>query len=400
MRLDAAIADLSSRLAPLNETARLEVQVLLAHILQKPRTWVLAHPEVELTAAQQNELERSTARRQQGEPLPYILGHWEFYGLDILVSPAVLIPRPETELLVERALEWLRSHPGCRNLADIGTGSGCIAIALAANLPDAQVIASDISPQALEIAQQNAAHQRVTEHITFVQADLLNMPEDHCAMPFDLIAANLPYIPRQTLLNLPVYHTEPSLALDGGEDGLDLIRRLLEQAPRCLSPQGCLLLEIEAGQGEAARNLAQAVFPQGKVTVLADLAGHDRLVTVELPDTDQRQYLVHLCTRAAWQAAQDAGSYQPPSLAAEGFIHLSRPDQILKVANTFYRGLAEAVLLWIDPTRLQAALRWEAADADLFPHLYGALNLEAVAAINDLIPDQDGVFRCNHLPFG
>jgi len=374
--------------------------VLLAHILQKPRTWVLAHPEVELTAAQQYELERSTARRQQGEPLPYILGHWEFYGLDFLVSPAVLIPRPETELLIERALEWLHVHTGCRLVADIGTGSGCIAITLAKHIPDLQVTATDLSPQALEIAQQNAVRHRVAKQITFIQADLLALPGMLPTQPFDLIAANLPYIPSAPLAELPVSHFEPGLALDGGEDGLNLIRRLLHQATAYLSPHCCLLLEIEAGQGEAARNLAQAVFPQGKVTVLADLAEHDRLVTVELPDTDQRQYLVHLCTRAAWQAAQDAGNYQPPSLAAEGFIHLSRPDQILKVANTFYRGLAEAVLLWIDPTRLQAALRWEAVDADLFPHLYGALNLEAVAAINDLIPDQDGVFRRNHLPFG
>ena len=399
MRLDAAIVDLSSRLAPLSETARLEAQVLLAHILQKPRTWVLAHPEVELTAAQQNELERSTACRQQGEPLPYILGHWEFFGLDFIVSPAVLIPRPETELLVEQALEWLRNHPGCRKLADIGTGSGCIAIALAANLPGAQVLASDISPQALEIAQRNAAVHRVAERITFIQADLLNMSEDHYAMPFDLIAANLPYIPRHTLLNLPVYHTEPSLALDGGEDGLDLIRRLLEQAPLCLSPQGCLLLEIEAGQGADAQSLAQTTFPQAQIIVLPDLAGHDRLVVVDLSISRHPQLLVHLCSRPAWQSAQSQGSYQANSLKNVGFIHLSRPEQILKVANAFYQGLPDPILLWVDPTLLQSELRWEQVDFDIFPHLYGALNLDAVISVSDFLPDPDGIFRRNPRPF-
>ena len=393
MRLDAAIADQSTRLAPLSETARLEAEVLLAHIFQKPRTWVLAHPEVELTAAQQNELEQNTARRQKGEPLPYILGHWEFYGLDFLVSPAVLIPRPETELLVERALEWLRNHPGCCKLADIGTGSGCIAIVLAANLPGAQVSASDISLQALEVAQRNAAIHRVTQRINFVQADLLNMPEDHCAMPFDLIAANLPYIPRHTLLNLPVYHTEPSLALNGGEDGLDLIRRLLEQAPRCLSPQGCLLLEIEAGQGADARALAQTTFPQAQIIVLPDLAGHDRLVVVDLSISRHPQLLVHLCSRPAWQSAQSQGSYQADSLKNVGFIHLSRPEQIIKVANAFYQGLPDPILLWIDPTQLQSELRWETVDHEIFPHLYGPLNLNAVVSVSELHSDETGVYK-------
>lgn len=106
--------------------------------------------------------------------------------------------------------------------------------------------------------------------------------------------------------------------------------------------------------------------------------------------------LVHLCTRAAWQTAQEMGCYQPPSLATEGFIHLSRPDQILKVANAFYRGLPDAILLWVDPARLSANLRWEGVDGDVFPHLYGALNLEAVTAISDLLADPDGTYRTVH----
>ena len=393
MRLDAALAELTARFSPLSDTPLLEAQVLLAHTLQKPKAWVLAHPEAELSLAEQHDINNYAARRGNGEPLPYLLGHWEFYGLDLLVTPAVLIPRPETELLVERALDWLRRHPACRRAADIGTGSGCIAITLAKHIPDLKVLASDLSPQALDVARQNAARHRVAERITFIQADLLALQGMIPTQSCDLIAANLPYIPSTTLEGLPVSQFEPCLALDGGENGLDLIRRLLHQAPDCLSPHGCLLLEIEAGQGETARGLAQTAFPQGQVTVLADLAGHDRLVVVELPDAGQRQYLVHLCTRSAWQAAQESGNYQPASLAAEGFIHLSRPDQILKVANAFYRSLADVVLLWIDTALLRAELRWVAVDADVFPHLYGELNLEAVVAVSGLLPDAEGVFR-------
>jgi release factor glutamine methyltransferase len=393
VRLEAALADLSARLAPLSDTPALEAQVLLAHILQGSRAWVLAHPEVELSPAQQQTFEHSAARLEHGEPLPYILGYREFYGLDFLVSPAVLIPRPETELLVERAVDWLSRHPDCRRVADIGTGSGCIAIALAVTIPDLQLLAIDISPQALKIAQQNAAHHGIAERITFLQADLLDLPAGHSPRPFDLIAANLPYIPSSTLAELPVSRYEPTQALDGGEDGLDQIRRLLKQAPSYLSPQGCLLLEIEARQGETVSSLAQDAFPQGQVQLLPDLAGHDRLVEADLSISRSQPLLVHLCTRPAWMAAQAAGSYHAESLANAGFIHLSRPDQILKVANAFYRGLREAILLWIDPAKLQAELRWEPVEADVFPHLYGPLNLDAVISASDFNPDQDGIFR-------
>lgn len=393
MRLDAALAELSANFAVISETPAIEAQVLLAHVLQKKRSWVLAHPEIELSPAQQVALEHCAARRQTGEPLPYILGHWEFFGLDFLVTPAVLIPRPETELLVERALDWLRSHPDCCWIADIGTGSGCIAIALAAHIPNLKVLATDRSPQALKVACQNAARHEVVERITFLEANLLALPEDFQHQRFNLISANLPYIPHQTLIDLPVSQFEPSLALDGGDDGLDLIQRFLAQAPGYLSPQGCLLLEIEAGQGETACALAKAAFPQAQAQLVRDLAGHDRLIEVDLSQSNHQQMLVHLCTRAAWQEAMDSGSYQPDSLEAEGFIHLSRPDQILKVANAFYRGLHDAILLWIDPARLEAALRWEAVDDDVFPHLIGPLNLDAVLSTSDIKPDGNGMYQ-------
>jgi len=393
VRLEAALAELSTRFASLSDTPALDAQVLMAHVLQKPRTWVLAHPESELSPDQQLALERIAARRLKGEPLPYILGHWEFFGLDLLVTPTVLIPRPETELLVERALDWLRSHPDCRRIADIGTGSGCIAIALAVHIPDLKVLASDLSTQVLELARQNAARHCVAERITFLQADLLALPENIQSQPFDLIAANLPYIPHQTLIALPVYQFEPPLALDGGDNGLDLIRCLLTQAPGYLSPQGCLLLEIEAEQGESACALAKAAFPQAQVLLRQDLAGHDRLIEVYRPKSNQQYLLVHLCTHSDWLAAQEVGSHQPASLVVEGFIHLSRPDQILKVANAFYRGLQDTILLWIDPSRLQGELHWESADGDVFPHLYNPLNLDAVLSTSDIKPDEDGIYR-------
>jgi release factor glutamine methyltransferase len=280
--LATILAHLVTRWLPHSETPGLEAQVLLAHALQKPRAWVLAHPEYELTTEQATYIEKSASRRLDGEPLPYILGHWEFFGLDFIVTSAVLIPRPETELLVERALGWLRRHPESRTVIDVGAGSGCIAIALAKNVPDLQVLASDLSQPALEIAQQNAELHQVSRQISFIQANLLEFPKTEANFSFDLIVANLPYIPRQSLHRLPIYSSEPTLALDGGEDGLDLIRRLLEQAPSYLTPQGCLMLEIEAGQGIVARALAQSAFQGSQVQVLPDLAGHDRLIEADL----------------------------------------------------------------------------------------------------------------------
>lgn len=393
MRLDDALADITARFAALSDTPALEAQVLLAHTLQKTRSWVLAHPEFILSLLQQQELEHSATRRQNGEPLPYILGNWEFYELEFLVNPDVLIPRPETELVVEHALNWLHHNPPCHRVADIGTGSGCIAIALAVHNPNLQVLATDLSPQALQVARQNATRHSVEKRITFLEADLLELPENFQHQRFDLIAANLPYIPYQTLIDLPFYTFEPSLALDGGDDGLDLIRRLLAQAPDYLFPHGCLLLEIEAGQGESACELAKAAFPHAQIQLIPDLAGHDRLIEIDLSRSHHQQLLVHLCTRATWRESMEAGSYQPASLEVEGFIHLSRSDQILKVANAFYRGLQDAILLWIDPVRLQAELRWESADGDVFPHLYGPMNLDAVISTSDLIPDEDGIYR-------
>ncbi len=275
MYITQALRELSSQLAAVSETPSLDAQTLLAHVLGSSRAWVLAHPEAGLNPGQEEALRAAGARLAGGEPLPYILGHWEFYGLDFILTPDVLIPRPETELLVARALEWLRAHPNRRSAADIGTGSGCIAISLAVNLPDLHVLATDVSAAALEVAKANAEMHNVTKCIQFLPAELTTL------QPIDLIVANLPYIPTPRLESLAVARREPRLALDGGPDGLDAIRGLMPTAGQWLAPGGCCLLEIDASQGEAAWKLAQSFFPGAKISIIPDLAGLDRLMVVQ-----------------------------------------------------------------------------------------------------------------------
>lgn len=264
------------RLEPLSPDAWLEAQLLLAHTLQKTRTWVLTHPEITLDAGPQEQLDGLLARRLDGVPLPYLLGHWEFFGLDFTVSPDVLIPRPETELLVEQALAWLINHPG-RRAADVGTGSGCIAVSLAKCQSDLHVLATDQSTSALEIASANASRHGVADRIQFLHTNLL----DGITGQLDLVVANLPYIPSATLEELMVAKYEPLSALDGGPQGLSLIEALLKDAPRWWAPGGAILLEIESGQGESAPALAQTLLPRAQVSLLPDLAGLPRVVKLE-----------------------------------------------------------------------------------------------------------------------
>jgi release factor glutamine methyltransferase len=275
--LTPVLSQVRSRLEGQSETPGLDAQVLLAHILGRPRSWVLAHPEAALTTEQAGDLERALARLEQGEPLPYILGKWEFYGLDFWVTPATLIPRPETELLVERALDWLRLHPQRRLAVDVGTGTGCIAVALAVHTPDVRLLACDLSLEALRVAQSNIHNHGVQGRVSCLQTDLL----PRTSQKVDLICANLPYIPSGTLQNLRVRRWEPFLALDGGPDGLNQIRRLLKTASGTLAPGGLVLLEIEETQGEAALGLSRTAFPYAGVELMHDLAGRQRLICIQ-----------------------------------------------------------------------------------------------------------------------
>lgn len=260
-----------------SETPGLEAQLLLARVLSRPRASVLAHLDQDLNADQLAQLDGYLVRLEAGEPLPYLLGEQEFYGLKIKVNPGVLIPRPETELLVDTALNWLRGHPGKRRAVDIGAGSGCIAAALAAHIPDLRILAVDNSLAALHTAKENLSHLGLLERVQLVQSDLLTC----IGTPFDLVCANLPYIPTEVLLGLSVACHEPLSALDGGVDGLDLIRRLLADARRWTAPGGLLLLEIEAGQAESAQALARQACEASQIEIATDLAGHARLLKIQ-----------------------------------------------------------------------------------------------------------------------
>jgi release factor glutamine methyltransferase len=271
------LASIADKLKSFSDSPAMDASVLLAELLNKPRTWVIAHPEATVGPTERAVIENALERLAAGEPLPYILGHWEFYGLEFKLNPATLIPRPETELLVEQALEWLQQHPKRRLAADVGTGSGCIAIAMALHLPDIQIIATDISRLALQAAMVNARQHAVDRQISFIQANLL----ESIRRPFDLICANLPYIPTETLRSLPVYTREPTLALDGGADGLDLIKGLLRTAPQRLARGGRLMMEIEANQAVLVSRLAQEAFPQQQARILRDLGGNERLLVVD-----------------------------------------------------------------------------------------------------------------------
>lgn len=261
-----------------------DAQLLLAHVIGHPRTWLLAHGDAPLTPPQVESANQAFSRLEAGEPLPYILGHWEFFGMDFDVTSDVLIPRPETELLVERAIHWLNLAPERRTVADIGTGSGIIAVTIAMHVPGVKIVATDISRAALKVAKHNAEKFNVLHRIDFLECDLL--PKHIDPLPterhFDLICANLPYIPTKTLRDLPIFGREPTLALDGGEDGLDLYRRLLALTPDWLAPDGMILLELEATQGVKALNLAYDAFSEAAIQLHQDLAGHDRLLQIQL----------------------------------------------------------------------------------------------------------------------
>jgi release factor glutamine methyltransferase len=256
-----------------------DAQLLLAEVLNRSRTWLAAHAEAALTPAELESVEGAVARLEAGEPLPYVIGHWEFFGLDFGLTPDVLIPRPETELLVEKAIAFLRAASGRLTVADVGTGSGAIGIAIARHVPTSHIVATDISAPALEIAKQNALKHKLADRIEYIHCDLL--PPDH-ETRFDLICANLPYIPTHTLQNLRVYRREPTIALDGGADGLDLIRRLLGKSTEHLARGGVMMLEIESTQGAMAVSLAQSAFPAARIVLHKDLADHDRLLDIAL----------------------------------------------------------------------------------------------------------------------
>lgn len=273
----------AQRLSGASTTPRLDAELIIGHVLSWSRTRVLVErdhtPEPEQLAA----IEELIARRATGEPVAYLVGSKAFYNLDFFVDRRVLVPRPETELLVDETLTIARTRPGPLTIADIGTGSGAIAIALATQLPQAHIFAVDLSTDALAVAARNVQQHGMTERITLLHGDLLApLPE-----PVDLLVSNPPYTILAEVQPNVLQH-EPWLALEGGPDGTAVYRRLLAQAPRYVTSGGAILLEIGAWQGEAVSELIREAFAEAMVRVKRDLAGMDRVVVAEVAENPGR----------------------------------------------------------------------------------------------------------------
>jgi release factor glutamine methyltransferase len=257
------------------DSPRLTIELMLAHVLNKKRLQLYLEFERRLDEPVLDKLREMVKRRGAGEPLQYILGKTEFHGLEFQVDKRVLIPRPETELLVEQVISGCKDA-GTVRIHDIGTGSGCIAITLAKKLPAAHLTATDRSAPALELARKNAAANGVSERIRFVESDLFSAMGDQ---KFDWIVSNPPYIPasQANTLAREIRDHEPLEALFAGDDGLAIIRRIIAEAPPFLSPGGYVALEIGAGQSEAVQQLFRDAQYQ-VANVVKDLQNHERLV--------------------------------------------------------------------------------------------------------------------------
>ena len=259
--------------------ARLEAEVIVMNVMRMPRQDLFAHQEDEATTQHEQDIQGILDRRRTREPLAYILGYREFYGVNLLVNSDVMIPRPETETIVEHALFMALMGMESPQLviADVGTGTGAIAINLAIHIPAARIYAVDLTDPVLNVASYNIRSHNVADRVTLCQGDLLEpVPEQ-----VDLVVANLPYIPTGRIPTLqPEVQWEPKMALDGGQDGLGLVRRLMSQATTKLKDQGIILLEMDPEQMPVASGMALQNFPDATVTVEQDLARRDRVLVV------------------------------------------------------------------------------------------------------------------------
>jgi release factor glutamine methyltransferase len=261
------------------ETPSLDAEVLLRHVLGINRAELYARFPEPIEVGTLEVYRQLLTERGRGAPIAYLTGTREFMGLPFVVGPGVLVPRPETEVLVEWADAWLHDRPTA-TVVDVGTGSGAIALSNASRLGPhwpGRVIAADVSPVAVAIADRNRTGLGLGSQVAIVQGSLLAWT----AGPIDLVLANLPYLRPDQITANPQLAAEPRLALDGGADGLELIRRFLSDAPRVLSAGGAVGLEIDPSQREAVVNLTRHVFPEAEVHVLQDLAGYDRHVTIQ-----------------------------------------------------------------------------------------------------------------------
>ena len=289
--LSNAVTHLTAEKVP---SPRLNAELLLMFTLSCDRAYLFAHPERELTAGEESRYEFALAERSRGVPAQYITGHQEFWGMDLIVTPAVLIPRPETEHLIESVLEIQisdQTYPEVRGpsskvrIVDVGTGSGCIALALAKELPHAEIHATDISPDALEIARANAARHQLDRRIHFHQADLLGGVK----RAFDFVVSNPPYVgeSEEDQVQLEVRKFEPRNAVFAGSAGTEVIARLVPQAGQILRPGGWLIMEISGTIAEEVRGLLEG---WQEVVIKPDLQSIPRVVIAKKPKIDNRRH--------------------------------------------------------------------------------------------------------------
>jgi release factor glutamine methyltransferase len=257
------------------EEARLDAEVLARHALGWDRARLIADGREPMPRSAQERYASAVARRAAREPVAFITGSREFWGLEFEVSPDVLIPRPETELIVE-AVRARRDKGAADTIADVGTGSGCLAVSLARELPGASIVAIDLSEAALDVARRNAARHAVGDRIAFLRSDLL----DSLGAPVDVIVSNPPYVPSAVQLSPEIVRFEPELALYAGPDGLSIIRRLIASARRSLAPSGLFVMEFGLGQDEDVRALAE-VAGWSSVSTVNDLQGIPRIAIME-----------------------------------------------------------------------------------------------------------------------
>ncbi len=281
--IGTALKEAKKRLKEFSDSVSLDAQLLLASILRVERSYIIAHPEAPLTDEQVNAYAILIQRRINGEPYAYLVGEREFYGRKFIITPDVLVPRPETEHLVEHAIlmvEGFYKDPSQVRAIDMGTGSGAIAISFALRFPTATIYASDISPRALAVAKRNADLHGVT-NIQFLEGSLLEPIKDN-DLKVDLILSNPPYIPSRELDRLPVSKFEPRLALDGGDDGLAYYGDLFPQVREVGIPPIRMFLEVGSSQSRDVIQLARDHLEVILIEVIPDYAGHDRVVRLSV----------------------------------------------------------------------------------------------------------------------
>ena len=266
-----------------SESARLDAEVLTAHSLGLRRLDLYLQFDRPMREEELQPIRDLLRRRAAGEPVAYLVGEREFYGRVFRVTPSVLIPRPDTEALIEAALRWARERGAALRIADVGTGSGCIAVTMAGELPHAHVVASDVSADALQVAQENAERNGVVERVEFVQGEWGEPLRGHG--PFDMVLSNPPYVTAGEMETLArdVREFEPHLALTARDaDGLDAYRALMAAAPALLNPDGYVAVEVDPRRAEVVAEMVQAAFPEAVVRRVQDLTGRDRVVEAAL----------------------------------------------------------------------------------------------------------------------